>query len=311
MVTDILPTPMLVDAALGANMALEAINSDVSILGGNLVTPLSSVATTDVTGLREGAVVTIPVDVASSAWTATDEATPAPSDTDRTLGSVTFSMAGFTQKMSATDALRYRDPTGAYQVPALVAWMLIGAFLTAATQLAALADSLTEEVGATNAALTWDVILEARDEIIARGKNQAGGPYLLIVHPRAWAQVSADLATADGARAQRRLFDETQTILPQGFQGQWDDIIVYTSDLVADDGTGYSSMLFSRRAIAHHFGASRPQTASEFRLVDVMGITVEEVRDANTRSIELHGYMEYGCCILRDQLGCRILSEIP
>jgi hypothetical protein len=302
-------SPILASTQLATGVFLQAINSEFSLF--MLVTALTEVTDPNLRGLSEGASITLPIDAPVETWSATDEATPVGSDVARDLTSVTVSLAAYDLATSLTDTLRQRDATGAYNVPALAAWMAQGAMLTITESLATLADSLTLTVGTSGSAATWDLIMQAKNKIIAAGKNLVGTQLVAMLHPDQWAQITTDLASADGARANRRMFDESQVVMPLGFQGEYDGILVYTTDSMPNDGTDHSGMLFARGAFWWHIAPAVAPSASEIRIFEAMGITIEEVRDAETKSVRLVGAMQFGVGGLRDDvLACEILSEV-
>lgn len=221
-----------------------------------------------------------------------------------------ISTTAYDLAMGVSDELRRRDPVNGYQVVRIAGKMASSAQYTVTSLICALADSATTTVGTTGTPLTWDAVVDGRDEIIAEALSSAeGARFACVLHPQQWRLIRQDLASATGARAERRELDAAQAGNPIGYQGTFDDIDVYTCDRIAESGGDYSGLMMASGGIGRLLIPPAEPAASEFRVLDLSPVcAVEEVRNGADKSIQLNAQMTVGVAILRQTHVRRILS---
>lgn len=262
-------------------------------------------------GAPANATYKIPIDFAVTLMSSTAETTDVAAATTidyPTQGSI--STSPYDLSYGVSDELRRRDPVNGYQVVRIAGKMATAAQFTVTSLICALADSATTTVGTSGTPLTWDVCVDARDEIVAEALSSAeGARFALVLHPQQWRLIRQDLSSATGARAERRELDEAQMGRPVGYQGTYDDIDVYTCDRIAESGGDYSGLMMATGGVGRLFIPPAEPAASEFRVLDLSPVmAVEEVRNAADKSIQLNAQMTVGVAILRQTHIRRLLS---
>lgn len=253
----------------------------------------------------------IPIDFAVPLMSSTAETTDVAGATTIDYPTqASISTTAYDLALGVSDELRRRDPINGYQVVRLADKMAGSAQYTITSLLCALADSASSTVGTTGTPLTWDAVVDARDEIIAEALSSAeGARFVAILHPQQWRLIRQDLASATGARAERRELDAAQAAMPVGYQGTYDDIDVYTCDRVPESGGDYSGMITATGGLGRLLIPPAAPAVSEFRVLDLSPVcAIEEVRNAADKSIQLNAQMTVGVAILRQTHIRRILS---
>lgn len=259
-------------------------------------------------GMPTNGVIRLTIDMPAPLMASTAETTDSPTATTIVPTKVDVSFGQYAIAFESSDQLRLRDATGVYQLPALAAKIVLSAQKTLTSLIAALAGSLTQSVGVSGDPPTWELVRQAADNNVVRGLSETGDIQIAILHPRQWALIRQDLASATGARAQRRDLDAAQMARQVGFQGLYDDIAVWTVDAVAESSGDYTGMVVAPAAIGWGFIPAAPASQSEIRVLDVGIATAEEVRDAANKSTKLNGHAMLGVAILRDDLGTAVVS---
>lgn len=298
------------DVKLVEGVAFLAIQDELSLLGHPALVDIATLTTMDLArGAPVNGVVQITIEDQADIWSTTNESTALQSSITITPTRVTVGVVNYDIAYTITDELRRRDATGQYDLERIAVKAVDGALYTFTSLVCALAGDWDETVGTSGAPCTFNLVKRAA--ILARinAKARADGLCVAILHPRQWAQVEEDLAQADGARAHRRELDEAQIVRPPGYQGRYDGIDVYTCDRVAEDGGDYTGQVFYAGAIGYVLLDQPPAVESEFRILDIGSkITIEEIRDGSAKRTTLGGAMTVGVSILRQELGCAVVS---
>lgn len=283
---------------------LQAIQDELSLLAHPAIVDVAGLMPPDFfVGAPTNATFRIPVDMATPLMTSTTETTDVVGPTTIDYSTATISTGAYDIAFGVSDELRRRDAVNGYQVVRIAGKIAQSAQLTVTNLIVALAGSASSSVGTSGSPLTWDIVLEGRDDIVAAGLSAATGPFVAILHPAQWALVRQDLAAATGARAERRELDIAQMSMPVGYQGSYDGIDVYTCDRVALSSGDYTGMVFAAGAIGRLLVPPAAAATSEIRVLDLSPVcAVEEVRNAADKSIQLNGQMTVGVSILRQEL---------
>lgn len=298
------------DVKLVEGVALLAIQDELSLMGHPALVDIATITTMDLArGAPVDGVVQLTIQDQADLWGTTNESTALVGSTTITPTRVTVGVTNYDIAYGVTDELRRRDATGQYDLQGIAVRAVDGALYTFTSLICALADDWDLSVGTSGAPCTWNLIKRAATLAKIEAKSRADGLCVAIIHPRQWAQVEEDLAQADGARAHRRELDGVQIVKPPGYQGRYDGIDVYTCDRVLEDTGDYTGQVFYAGSIGYLLLDQAPPVESEYRVLDIGGkITIEEIRDGSAKKTTLAGAMTVGVAILRQALGCAIVS---
>jgi hypothetical protein len=300
------------DRKLIEGVALAAIQDELSLWGHPALVDVAGMTSMDIArGAPVDGVLQLTVRDGADIWGATNESTALASSTTVTPLTVTIAGTSYDIAYAVTDELRRRDATDQYDLERLAAHAVDGAMYTFTSLVCALAEEWDLVVGTSGAPCTWNLVKRATALARIAAKARAEQVPMCILHPRQWAQVEEDFASADGARAHRRDLDEAQMVKPAGYQGRFDEIDVYTCDRVSEDSGVYTGQVFFPGGVGYVTIKQPPPVESEYRVLDIGDgmITIEEIRDGTNKRTTLAGAMTLGVAILRQALGCAITSS--
>ena len=204
------------------------------------------------------------------------------SDTANTAFSDSSSTLTVVQKdkvYQASDLSRMVDANGVIRQDMFALDAVVSAGATALDMVANLVDNFSATVGSSGVNMTAANYLEC---IATLEIAQVVGPYLAILHPRQWADVRNDVATASGGAIQwnagsQDLLDRMKGL---GAQGKYMDVDVFTTTRVptANAGADRAGGMFGAGAIIWADGTI-PSDMDSNQMVLADKILFERIRE--------------------------------
>jgi hypothetical protein len=234
-------------------------------------------------GLESGGSVSLKV---SAAGLLGYDALAAKAETDQvtstTLSDATasLSIARKAKRYDVAGLTRLVDSTGTWNTTTMAADAVASAFAFLLSQIAALMDNFATVKGSTGTDLTIENFLDA---ITALEIAKVAGPYLSIMHPRAWGDVRSDVALTSGGAIQWSTDAEVALTIRSGlgYQGRVLGVDVITSTYCLDDATDVWGGVFGRGALVYGWANPSKLVDSDDQVCLADKILFERVRTAD------------------------------
>lgn len=222
--------------------------------------------------------------------------------------SAQLTIARKSKQYTVSSLARLVDGSGLFSAASFAMDAIQSAMSFLLYQLAQLVDNFSNVLGTSGVDATFANFL---DMVTALEIAKVKGPYLLILHPRAWGDIRNDIALNSGGAAVWHGDSAAMLTAMQGlgYQGRYFGVDVMTTTHVLDDGTDVWGGMFGRGALVYGWGSpsSLDLTADQVVLGDK--ILFERSRAAAADETSYHMHIYTGAVELIDAAGRTLRSD--
>ena len=233
--------------------------------------------------------------------------TSAVSNTALTDAQATISPAMHRLQYELTDQTRIHDPTGALNTPRLAVSMVGSAMMTLTNLIAKEGDGFTT-AGSSGVVFTHDTFIAAKTALI---QALVPGPYLFAMKPKSFTDWTTDLESRGGLTQWRPAAAQMQALRGNGYQGNYDNCDIFTSDQVQgmNSNADWGNFLFGRGALGFKEVAQGAPPRSQIVILDVNGvIRVAESRTESEGETAVVGHYYVGTNVIETARGRTVLG---
>ena len=164
------------------------------------------------------------------------------------------------------------------------------------------------EAASTGTTLSVDAFYSAFQRLQNKSGKSVPGPYVAVLHPKAWNELQDDLRAETGIVQFTPATYEAISAKGDQYKGQYLGVDIYVSSYVTNDSTDNLSALWAPGAIGYATGA--PQIMGANLVMPMDQVTIEMDREAEKALTRIVGHAYFGVSILDQDRGVLLKSGV-
>jgi len=162
--------------------------------------------------------------------------------------------------------------------------------------------------GSPGAVLAVDDFYDAFQALQNVSGKTAPGPYVCVLHPKAWNELQDSIRTETGAIKFNPATFDAISAKGSAYKGNYLGVDIYVSSYVTDDSTDFLQAMWAPGAIGFATGA--PSIPGNNLVMPMDQVTVEMERTAANALTQIVGHAYFGVSIIDQDRGVLLKSKV-